>query len=59
MQKLTIIGEQEEELKCDESDGSGHGMQNNSMEAPGLSQKRFARLDVNPDLDNRVNTADT
>ena len=37
MQKLTIIGEQEEELKCDESDGSRHEAANTSMESPEIS----------------------
>ena len=58
MQKLTIIGEQEEELKCDESDGSDRG-QNTSMDSPDISQKRIPRLDINRTGEQRVGTADT
>ena len=46
MQKLTIIGEQEEELKCDESDGAGELADNSSTESPEASQKRFRRMAV-------------
>ena len=57
MQKLTIIGEQEEELKCDESDGSDRG-HNSSIDSPDISNKRIPRLDINRAGDQRVNTAD-
>ena len=44
MQKLTIIGEQEEELKYDESDGGERAPDNNRHDSPDASHKRFRKM---------------
>ena len=54
MKKLTIIGEQEEELKCDESEGDHGPMNINggdlSPDSPNPRQKTMDGFDLSPDI---------
>ncbi len=51
MKKLTIIGEQEEELKCDESEGDHEPMRDVSPDSPNnLGQKTMDGFDLSPEV---------
>ena len=62
MKKLTIIGEQEEELKCDEYDSGDEqspGKDDFSPTSPDLGRQTLEGFEINPEKTGHADQGDT